>query len=91
MTLSYANNAACARAARNTASRLVFNRKIIDLILKLDRVVDYIPPDDLGGADEARTHHRRACRFSGGTTPHIAAQRRSPFYAVAAVFFWRTR
>ena len=53
MTLSYANNAACARAARNTASRPVFNRKIIDLILKLDRVVDYIPPDDLGGANEA--------------------------------------
>ena len=39
MTLSYANNAACARATRNTASRLVFNRKIIDLILKLDRVL----------------------------------------------------
>ena len=53
MTLSYANNAACARAARNIASRAVFDRKIVDLILKLDRVVDYIPPDDLGGANEA--------------------------------------
>ena len=53
--MTLANNAACARATRNTASRLVFNRKIIDLILKLDRVVDYIPPDDLGGANEAHT------------------------------------
>jgi hypothetical protein len=53
MTLSYANNAASARAARNTASRAGFDRKIVDLILKLDRVADYIPPDDLGGANEA--------------------------------------
>lgn len=45
MTLSYANIASSARAARNTASRVVFDRKIVDLILKLDRVVDYIPPD----------------------------------------------
>jgi hypothetical protein len=53
MTMGYSNNAACARAARNTVSRAVFNRKIFDLILKLDRVVDYIPPDDLGGANKA--------------------------------------
>ena len=53
MTLSYANNAACARATRNAAGRAVFNRKIVDLILKLDRVVDYIPPDDLGGVNKA--------------------------------------
>jgi hypothetical protein len=53
MTLSYANNAACARAARNIASRAVFDRKIVDLILKLDRDVEYIPPDGLGGANEA--------------------------------------
>ena len=55
MALIYADNAACARAARNVASGAVFNRKIVDLILKLDRVVDYIPPDDLGGAKEAHT------------------------------------
>ncbi|MGY8668758.1 hypothetical protein Q3C01_41210 [Bradyrhizobium sp. UFLA05-109] len=53
MTLSYAHNAACARAARNTASRAVFDRKIGDLILKLDLVADHIPPDHLGGANEA--------------------------------------
>jgi hypothetical protein len=54
MIINYANHAASARAARNTASRVVFDR-IVDLILKLDRVVDYIPPDDLGGANEAHT------------------------------------
>jgi hypothetical protein len=55
MALSYANNAVCARATRNAASRMVLDRKIVDLILKLDRVVDHIPPDDLGGANEAHT------------------------------------
>jgi hypothetical protein len=49
----YASNAVGARTARNTASRVVLDRKIGDLILKLDRVADYIPPDDLGGVNEA--------------------------------------
>jgi hypothetical protein len=39
----------------NTArvSKIVFDRTIADLIFALDRVADRIPPDDLGGADEA--------------------------------------
>jgi hypothetical protein len=51
--MSYIGTIAPPASVRTSIRKAVFDRKIGDLILKLDRVVDHIPPDDLGGANEA--------------------------------------
>jgi hypothetical protein len=48
----YANKAAVA-SVRNTTGEAIFDRVIGDLILGLDMAADHIPPNHLGGANEA--------------------------------------
>ena len=50
--LHYANKAADA-SVRNKIKEAIFDRVIGDLILGLDMAADHIPPNDLGGTNEA--------------------------------------
>ena len=49
---NYVNKAATA-SVRNNVGEAIFDRVIGDLILGLDMAADHIPPDDLGGTNEA--------------------------------------
>jgi hypothetical protein len=49
---NYVNKAATA-SVRNNVRDAIFGRVIGDLILGLDMAADHIPPDDLGGTNEA--------------------------------------
>lgn len=50
--LHYANKAAAASVGGNIRNALL-DRKISDLIFKLDALAERIPPDHLGGTNEA--------------------------------------
>jgi hypothetical protein len=50
--LHYANKAAAA-SVRGDIRNALLDRKISDLIFKLDAAAERIPPDDLGGTNEA--------------------------------------
>ena len=51
--MTYIGSVALPASVRTNIRKAAFDRMVGDLILKLDRVVDHIPPDDLGGANEA--------------------------------------
>jgi hypothetical protein len=52
MTITYWKNAA-ATSLRTDVGMAILDRTISDLILRLDMAADRIPPNDLGGTDEA--------------------------------------
>lgn len=61
MSIEYLKTAV--RASRDNAGEAILNRTISDLILGLDMASDRIPPDDLGGANEAIVAINAAVKF----------------------------
>ena len=62
MTVTYLKNAAVASLCDNIGNAIL-DRTISDLIFGLDLAADRIPPDDLGGANEAHVAINAAVQF----------------------------
>jgi len=62
MRIIYAKNAAAASLC-NKIGNAILDRTISELIFGLDMAADRIPPDDLGGANEAHVAINAAVQF----------------------------